>query len=784
MRFEFSRSGDATVRVIPLIESYSLSRIEGRNGAGKSMAIRLLQLCTGEQPYGEGDGRAWRDLRDRLGDVTIRASELRGAGELSWRVDPQRWPEDVDPNPTIVGEANAICSEVTIDGRPADDAAVRKLLRVHRLVGDETLVESVEAEVRSTHATARRELDRLLQRVDGVRKWLDPLREALAASRVERVRNAERNVEEARKALAEAGAVVESGERRVEQVRDLRIRQARLERLRDEHPDPEAEKRDLERQLASLRERHQQVRSQRDALDWRSQADAALVAGLDEINGQIETLSERRESAALELAKGAAAAGLGGVALERDERPLQEAVRQAQQRVDRLQLAQSRVDATPQLEQLADEILTVLDSAVARRVIDLPIARITNGGQLTAGDLRDAVAVQREETERAARPPNAETLGNTLSDASAQLNSLKELQSTLRKLRRRTSDLQKLRERAGKLTSGLSGDQGAEYAALNRQLEELRGDIETADQERTALLQQMAQVASGTSLATLTTRLERDIADAALDEGRLVEELERAEGAARDAVSERREAELALEAAQAALAAAVAERTEALAALAGADAFRAVRESGFELPRAGLETDENDRRAKALLGALAAAESELDEAIAVASDQVVAALDAANAQHRPTQPGQLRVLELFQERLGAAYFGAESVARALFGGGELVKFDVLAHRITWRYEDGKEITRTLEAFSSGERAFAYTRARLERLRSEPRTSNRFVALDEFGAFLERARLQLLEQFLAEDVVGTFVDQAVIILPLSIDDPSVSSDGYITTPLAV
>ena len=75
------------------------------------------------------------------------------------------------------------------------------------------------------------------------------------------------------------------------------------------------------------------------------------------------------------------------------------------------------------------------------------------------------------------------------------------------------------------------------------------------------------------------------------------------------------------------------------------------------------------------------------------------------------------------------------------------RFDLIDQIVEWQPKAEEPVSRHLEAFSSGERAFAYTKTRLERLRDQVSTKNRFVALDEFGAFLERSRLEFPEKFI-------------------------------------
>lgn len=80
---ELQTDSDRPLRPIPLIPDFAACLIEGQNGAGKSLAVRLLQLATGDQPYG-ATPRAWDSLRDGLGDVRVVASKLEGAERIEW----------------------------------------------------------------------------------------------------------------------------------------------------------------------------------------------------------------------------------------------------------------------------------------------------------------------------------------------------------------------------------------------------------------------------------------------------------------------------------------------------------------------------------------------------------------------------------------------------------------------------------------------------------------------------------------------------------------------------
>src|SRR5204862_5644110 len=82
---------------------------------------------------------------------------------------------------------------------------------------------------------------------------------------------------------------------------------------------------------------------------------------------------------------------------------------------------------------------------------------------------------------------------------------------------------------------------------------------------------------------------------------------------------------------------------------------------------------------------------------------------------------------------------------------------------------GRQLSRPLEPCSSGQQAFAYTRARLALLDDEQsRPANRLIVLDEFGAFIAHDWLASLMGYLRGRAEQHPEDQVLIVLPLSRD----------------
>jgi hypothetical protein len=122
------------------------------------------------------------------------------------------------------------------------------------------------------------------------------------------------------------------------------------------------------------------------------------------------------------------------------------------------------------------------------------------------------------------------------------------------------------------------------------------------------------------------------------------------------------------------------------------------------------------------------------------------------------------VRTVFSKRLQSE-FTQKEVAEAVFDSGEVLEVDLERFEITWRTAEGEMRTRPFEAFSSGERAFAYTRARMEAIANVP-SEHRVIVLDEFGAFLASDRLDSLIRYIQDAVIGPVATQVVLVLPLS------------------
>jgi ABC-type molybdenum transport system ATPase subunit/photorepair protein PhrA len=109
---------------------------------------------------------------------------------------------------------------------------------------------------------------------------------------------------------------------------------------------------------------------------------------------------------------------------------------------------------------------------------------------------------------------------------------------------------------------------------------------------------------------------------------------------------------------------------------------------------------------------------------------------------------------------------APAIRSALFDGDEIDAVDLRELSVTW-FRGGLRLMRPFSAFSSGEQAFAYARARIEQIQPQG-TEHVLLVLDEFSAFIAGDRRRLLYRVLEEQIEEGAVSQVVFIVPLAQD----------------
>jgi hypothetical protein len=140
----------------------------------------------------------------------------------------------------------------------------------------------------------------------------------------------------------------------------------------------------------------------------------------------------------------------------------------------------------------------------------------------------------------------------------------------------------------------------------------------------------------------------------------------------------------------------------------------------------------------------------------------------AIASQSPSKPSpRANAIKNVIEADALAELSAEPIADALFDSGTVRRVNLDEESITWTTPSGETRTRPLAAFSSGEQALGFMRARLQQIADQP-TTDRLVFLDEFGAFISADRRRPLAELLTSDELRALAEQVVVVLPLQSD----------------
>ena len=140
----------------------------------------------------------------------------------------------------------------------------------------------------------------------------------------------------------------------------------------------------------------------------------------------------------------------------------------------------------------------------------------------------------------------------------------------------------------------------------------------------------------------------------------------------------------------------------------------------------------------------------------------------ALAPQLPSQTNRLaNAIKAVVEADALAELSAKPIVNALFDEGNVRRVNLDEESITWTTPSGETRTRPLAAFSSGEQALGFMRARLQQVADQP-VANRLVFLDEFGAFISADRRRPLADLLTSDELRGLAEQVVVVLPLQSD----------------
>jgi hypothetical protein len=728
-----------------------------------------MQLCTGDQPF-EGQESAWRTFREQLETAKVTVSELNGADEIEWTVDTKNWPI----TPSIPGSHFA---SVRIDGRPASTDDIKRILEVHHVRADETLVDMLkrqsgaaksllDAWLNSSAQDRRQNLDEALKAVQdqinacSPAQLPDELRKSLNAE------DAFRQAEDRTKNLAARVLLLQKAVSAFDKLDQVRGRgpemDAKLISTKTEITELQAKKSKLDDDIAKA--------SEREHLNTKAEKDFILAQ--KHLVRQERNLREAQE----QLAKVCSKAQVGS-----DDPAIQRARVAAGKRLNELLAMQPQIDAAPLVIDLLNELVSQLEEAInselgGQTLVEPEQSRTGFTVSELAEMLRSQLAVL------ARRSPDEESvkLNQLIGEARSRLLSLSEIKSLFEKtliqqtsrdsaverLRQATDDLPPTTAQTLNELLSLRNELDAQLVNLKLQEKSMQQarDLLGGGQTEEALTAEVVSVSDATGIPTSRLRGQLDKVSRELEETKRRQEVAIENARLAKRVAEDRTAQV----------------TRVTAELSSRGDLAWLRNSIHGM--AEINSWEPDSQALKLVeidNLVSRARSRLEiavksvQGISGALSNVVQILDSGPAVTGTWNESVRAWLSREVDR----WFDDDQVRQALFEGGNEVRLDPHTMTVSWIASDGSPCTRPLSAFSSGQQALAFTRARIAQLEREPAVAgNRLIALDEFGSVMDRDNMAHLAGLLTEHASKRPYDQVVVILPLRENLLGESRDG--------
>lgn len=748
VRVESHASGG--LRLIGYLPSLRPGRLEGKNGIGKSALIRVLTLASGQQPFMSDPG-AWRSLKRLIGPTIIVIEGLDGASKAARLVlTPDEWPDD--PR----SEIGEWLGKLDLDGSPAPVADLFVAFDVVHVAGTERLVDTLLQRKEGLVASIR-ETKRRISLIEEQRAEFGEIAEQLNRVSPRRAEDDKVARDAANRERAEIADDLGAASKRLSDLTEASGLRALLDAAKSSGAEEQlrlvrAEIEEARPQLAEAERAHESAvealtkgtQAQRNAAKLERQL-SAISKKLDTLAASQERLSARLEEIGLDpgletfddQASSTLAAAL--VAARSSQR---DAIREA-----------ARARRTDEENQVLDELRVVLDAALERGLGELLVADL-DGVHVTVGKLNGSLGVVENDGDHPADYANANSrvaelteLQSIFADRASAHASARSADEELGRLGATIAGHDELRD-AAKVARANLDEASARLRTLNMRLGAMSRagltgpDAEDAEERFTELLGLHGVPAADLNQHFVSSQIEH---------------------------------------------ARLWERDEALAAHIRELGDRAVRR---RVDREALKRRWLSKPEFGWVGALAnsfgadqglglGAEDWSDETWQRLADHVdrvrsattdlvhrIEGLESVGSSHGQEGP-LVAALDAVVENDAYGLLSARPIADALFDGGEIARVNLEDESITWHTGTGEVRTRPLSAFSSGEQALGFMRARLQQV-AVTSAANRLVFLDEFGAFIAADRRRPLADLLTTDELKELRDQVVVVLPLQAD----------------
>ena len=741
--------------------------LEGLNGIGKTLAIRILQLCAGTNPY-RIDSPAWRSLCNGLGELEVKITDLVGAHQIIWQADSSDWRTIVDQQDSIPFR------QITIDGNlvTGDSASVGNIFTIHRLAGDEGILETFAQQADAEAAIVTRWTRRHASEDSGPLSRLETIladaSEVLGDLSKERYEQLTEAVRQAQIGLQEASAASDEAVTRHDILADAAALRRQLDLVRRRVPGLEEQLAEVDSQIQLTRHRRDQTQTELMALAGELAGTEALVRELRNarrtLERNLEDLSEQLD----EIAKVAAELGI-----EDTTDSIIQIISELTSQQEALSAEQLTIDAAPAMRQLLDQVTRQLGTAEDNGLGGQPaIDDSETDTQLTVSETRSGMLTRRAQLEGQPPPPQAKEVADQLSAVRYRLeraSHAKDAAAMAETFERRAETNKQRVDSALAALDPTIAERSRELEAESRSSDESLLELAA---RRASLRQQLVGLAGGETVEMVSARLDEAIRRAGINIEDLESALEQAGQLSSrwQQILERSNAEVI--AAKRELARANAEIRRSAATLATDPGLDWLRE-GLALSETSIGTTPESmlrmiqlarsriRTTRARLGRLRGQLGALRVGL------------TGLGQHlRGGDPATREYVDQLEVWLGgrfSSWFNIPRVRSELLPSAEGdITVNLQRREVIW-IENSAERMRPLEAFSSGDQAFAYTRARLAILDEEPTHSqNRVIALDEFGAFMAFDRLAGLMAYLEDRASDHPNDRVLVVLPLTRD----------------
>jgi len=765
MRIQIAQT-DGTLPFIDEVPGFGIGQLEGYNGVGKSLTVSVLEICAGSRP--PMTKRAWEGLCDGMGRLTVTTTELNHATELRWVLDGallKQASRGVDEHARP--QLNWFVA-VSVDSRPVQSLEeIGALFAVERINGDVGLIEQlaghVDLEVRTLDEYGAGLLgSRKLEQAD---VDIGELRDLVAELSADRIADRALLCSSRRAERKAAEEVVKRAVARRDRVDEAVRLGTRLEEIKVRGAELDTRIEGLDGDIAALGEKRKKVAEELKVTEAAAGASEDLRDELARASKSYKTATTRLSNIKRDLAEANQIAGVD----DDDDPAARRGVLERQ--LEELRIERVNIDAGPAVINLIDTIHSPLARAAASGLADQSLlsASSRTPGDWTVREVSDALVERRDELRELPSPQGAQRVDDAIGRMSRQLVALDDVKK-LREGRKKAAERQeKTLERSSKLSEQLDKTTSDHLDALRIALRELDDELSRLGGQRTVLVYRrdalgapQARQALAGQLALLLDELELtsdEVGPAHAEALRVAEQERNAFVEVRDI--ERR---------------AVADHERDLADLRrAADGLRDERfgwlaGAAMKLPAVEQTLDEQLDAVRALQRRLRRADTRLTEFRALFPGLGASLVAVADELRGRTARASIRDdVTAWLGGVAASWFDDEGVREALLGPDAVdVSVDLGNRQVSWKANDERR-TKPIEGLSSGQRAFAFTQARLALLQQQAGTSaNRLIALDEFGAFVSTNRIRDLAKYLQRWRDAHPRDQILVILPANQD----------------